>query len=295
MMPGQDKSRKPEQHEWAPLSPSLSLVDSVEATRLTFNETLKGGLEDLVNVNSLLSIAVFVGLTYATPSQRSLENRPECDAELRHAKNLVVLEVVAFSFFLFSSLVAKSLKVNVQLDDKNFKFYKPGKARLTWWKWVFLSLSVLASFLGCFFLMLSMFYLIQIRLGRLSCKSPYTQGATLLMTAIVCVGMLIYLPLVIAALHKTLHLDLPSPPTTTAAAATPAAATTTITTTTTTTTPPSGECNNKARLAGWATSSTQIVRPSCLCCWKEYCTVCVCVLFVYKNKKECMVALHARV
>ncbi|KAI7982931.1 hypothetical protein LOK49_LG15G00968 [Camellia lanceoleosa] len=171
-------------------------------------ENLKSGLDDLVNVNSLLSIAVFVGLSYATPGQRSLENRPECDAEPRQAKNLVVLEVVAFSFFLFSSLVAKSLKVNVQLDEENFEIYKPGKARLTSWKWVFLILSVLASFLGCFFLMLSMFYLIQIRLGRLSCKSPYTQGATLLMTAIVCVGMLIYLPLVFLALRKTLNLDL---------------------------------------------------------------------------------------
>ncbi|CAL5353366.1 unnamed protein product [Camellia sinensis] len=206
-----------------------------EERKKKIKEILKSGLDDLVNVNSLLSIAVFVGLSYATPGQRSLENRPECDAEPRQAKNLVVLEVVAFSFFLFSSLVAKSLKVNVQLNDENFETYKPGKARLTSWKWVFLILSVLASFLGCFFLMLSMFYLIQIRLGRLSCKSPYTQGATLLMTAIVCVGMLIYLPLVVAAVHKTLHLDLRSPPTTTAAAGgtTPAAATTT--------TPPSGE------------------------------------------------------
>ncbi|KAL7172886.1 hypothetical protein ACSBR2_032370 [Camellia fascicularis] len=172
---------------------------------------LKSGLDDLVNVNSLLSIAVFVGLSYATPGQRSLENRPECDAEPRQAENLVVLEVVAFSFFLFSSLVAKSLKVNFQIyGNGNFKIDETGQGHLRWWKWLFLSLSVLASFLGCFFLMLSMFYLIQIRLGRLSCKSPYTQGAALLMTVIVCVGMLIYLPLVVAALLKTLHLKFTS-------------------------------------------------------------------------------------
>lgn len=199
-----------------------------EQRKKKIKEILKSGLDDLVNVNSLLSIAVFVGLTYATPGQRSLENRPECDAEPHQAKNLVVLEVVAFSFFLFSSLVAKALKVNFQIyDNGNFEIdEKTGQGRLTWWKWVFLSLSVLASFLGCFFLMLSMFYLIQIRLGRLSCKSPYTQGATLLMVAIVCVGMLIYLPLVFAALHKTLNLNFSD--TTTAAAAATA-------------TPPSGE------------------------------------------------------
>ncbi|CAL5353362.1 unnamed protein product [Camellia sinensis] len=183
-----------------------------EEGKKKIKEILKSGLDDLVNVNSLLSIAVFVGLSYATPGQRSLENRPECDAEPRQAENLVVLEVVAFSFFLFSSLVAKSLKVNFQIyGDGNFEIdEKTGRGRLKWWKWVFLSLSVLASFLGCFFLMLSMFYLIQIRLGRVSCKSPYTQGAALLMTVIVCVGMLIYLPLVVAALHKALHLKFKS-------------------------------------------------------------------------------------
>ncbi|CAL5353360.1 unnamed protein product [Camellia sinensis] len=164
-----------------------------EERKKKIKEILKSGLDDLVNVNSLLSIAVFVGLTYATPGQRSLENRPECDAELLQAKILVVLEVVAFSFFLFSSLVAKSLKVNFQIyDDGHFEIYKPGIGRLTRWKWLFLSLPVLASFLGCFFLMLSMFYLIQIRLGRLSCKSPYTQGATLLMNTIVYFEFEIY-------------------------------------------------------------------------------------------------------
>ncbi|KAI7982178.1 hypothetical protein LOK49_LG15G00975 [Camellia lanceoleosa] len=105
-MPGQDKDEENQNN--------MNGQDEKQQTK-KIKEILKSGLEDLVNVNSLLSIAVFVGLTYATPGQRSLENRPECDAELRHAKNLVI------------------------------------------------------------------------RLGRLSCKSPYTQGATLLMTAIVCV------------------------------------------------------------------------------------------------------------
>ncbi|KAL7201204.1 hypothetical protein ACSBR1_032999 [Camellia fascicularis] len=94
---------------------------------------LKSGLDDLANVNSLLSIAVFMGLSYETPGQRSLENRPECDAEPRQAKNLVVLEVVAFSFFLFSSLVAKSLKVNFQIyDNGNFKIDETRQKHLRW-------------------------------------------------------------------------------------------------------------------------------------------------------------------
>ncbi|KAI7983291.1 hypothetical protein LOK49_LG15G00960 [Camellia lanceoleosa] len=168
-------------------------------------EIYKNGLDDLVNVNSLFSIAVFLGLSFATPGQRSLESRPKCDAEPHKAKLLVVLEVVSFSFFLLSSLVAKSLKVNLQIyGQENFC----PKGGLRFLKWLFLCLSVYASFLGCFFLMLSMIYLIQIRLGRLSCKSPYSGGAILSMIGIVSIGMLIYMPLVVAALHK----QPPNPP-----------------------------------------------------------------------------------
>ncbi|TQE12308.1 hypothetical protein C1H46_001961 [Malus baccata] len=77
-------------------------------------------LDGLVNVNSLFSIAVFVGLSLATPGQRSLENRTSCDAGIDVAKKLLVFEVVSFSFFLFSSLVAQGLKLAINLlNSKN--------------------------------------------------------------------------------------------------------------------------------------------------------------------------------
>ena len=60
-------------------------------------------------MNSLFTLAVFVGLSQASPSIRSLENRDECDAGPGLAKMLVLYEVVAFACFLLSSgLVAKS-------------------------------------------------------------------------------------------------------------------------------------------------------------------------------------------
>ncbi|GJN20380.1 hypothetical protein PR202_gb07750 [Eleusine coracana subsp. coracana] len=69
-------------------------------------------LDGVVNVNSLFTVAVFVGLSLATPGQlRSLAGDPAYDAGPGVARSLLVLEVVAFSSFLFSSLVAQGLKL----------------------------------------------------------------------------------------------------------------------------------------------------------------------------------------
>lgn len=73
-------------------------------------------LDGLVNVNSFFTIAVFVGLSLTTPGQQSLENRA-CDAGIDVAKKLLVFEVVSFSFFLFSSLVAQGLKLAINLQN----------------------------------------------------------------------------------------------------------------------------------------------------------------------------------
>ncbi|CAI8612467.1 unnamed protein product [Vicia faba] len=55
-------------------------------------------LDGLVNVNSLFTIAVFVGLSLTTPGQRSLENRTSCDAGIDVEKKLLVYEVVLVQF-----------------------------------------------------------------------------------------------------------------------------------------------------------------------------------------------------
>ncbi|KAI3830588.1 hypothetical protein MKW92_034103, partial [Papaver armeniacum] len=52
-------------------------------------------LDGLVNVNSLFTIAVFVGLSLTTPGQHSLENKDICDAGIDIAKRLLVYEVVS--------------------------------------------------------------------------------------------------------------------------------------------------------------------------------------------------------
>ncbi|XP_057488454.1 uncharacterized protein LOC130774438 isoform X2 [Actinidia eriantha] len=138
----------------------------------------------LVNVNSLFTIAVFVGLSLATPDQHSLENPSACDAGLGAAKKLLVFKVVSFSFFLFSSLVAQGLKLAINLlnsQDADEAFRAHINVRV-------LRFGMLGSVMGCLFLMLSMVNIIEIRLGKLSCgnkSSVHTVAALVILSRLV--------------------------------------------------------------------------------------------------------------
>ncbi|XP_057965869.1 uncharacterized protein LOC131156302 isoform X2 [Malania oleifera] len=57
-------------------------------------EVHRRALDDLVNVNSLFTIAVFVGLSFASPGQlHSLENRSACDPDPGMARRLIIFEI----------------------------------------------------------------------------------------------------------------------------------------------------------------------------------------------------------
>ncbi|KAG4936224.1 hypothetical protein JHK85_051143 [Glycine max] len=147
-------------------------------------------LDGLVNVNSLFTIAVFVGLSLTTPGQRSLENRSSCDADVDVAKKLLVFEVVSFSFFLFSSLVAQGLKLALNLlnskdADEAFRAHINLRAlRLG------MLGSAIGSVMGCLFLVLSMVNVIEIRLGMLSCGSKAAAHAVAAMVVLVSSALL---------------------------------------------------------------------------------------------------------
>ncbi|CAL9038362.1 uncharacterized protein LOC135619221 [Musa acuminata AAA Group] len=150
-------------------------------------------LDGLVNVNSLFTIAVFVGVSIAAPGQRSLEGRSTCDAGPDVARNLLVFEVVSFSFFLFSSLVAQGLKLAINLlnsNDVDEAFRAHINARV-------LRLGMLASavgsVMGCLFLLLSMVDVIQIRLGLLSCGSQSAVRAVATLVTLVCTALAVYI------------------------------------------------------------------------------------------------------
>jgi len=156
-------------------------------------------LDGLVNVNSHFTIAVFVGLSLTTPNQHSLENKTACDAGIDVARKLLVFEVVSFSFFLFSSLVAQGLKLAINLLNSkdvdevfrahiNLKVLRLGMMG-----------SAIGSVMGCLFLMLSMVNVIQIRLGMLSCGSKSAVHAVAALLILVSSALLVYISTVIYA------------------------------------------------------------------------------------------------
>ncbi|XP_057516717.1 uncharacterized protein LOC130797936 [Amaranthus tricolor] len=159
-------------------------------------------LDGLVNVNSLFTIAVFVGLSLTTPGQRSLENRSSCDAGIDVAKKLLVFEVVSFSFFLFSSLVAQGLKLAINIlnskdVDEVFRAHINTKVLR-----VGMLVSAVGSVMGCLFLMLSMVNVIEIRLGLLSCGSKSAGHAVAALVILVTSALLVYIS---TALYAFLH------------------------------------------------------------------------------------------
>ncbi|XP_022758803.1 uncharacterized protein LOC111305484 [Durio zibethinus] len=156
-------------------------------------------LDDLVNVNSLFTLAVFVGLSLARQGERSLENRTECDAGANNAKRLVVNEVASFACFLLSSLVAKALKIHVTIcQEEDFKHTRNQVVR-----GCMLLLSVWASVFGCIFLTISMVDVIQIKVGKLSCGSVYAWRATGALIAIVLLALSIYVPFMMNAIFTS--------------------------------------------------------------------------------------------
>ncbi|KAF8402296.1 hypothetical protein HHK36_013248 [Tetracentron sinense] len=156
-------------------------------------------LDGLVNVNSLFTIAVFVGLSLTTQGQSSLENKANCNAGLDVAKRLVVFEVVSFSFFLFSSLVAQGLKLAINLiNSKNVDDEFRAHINIKVLRFGMLG-SACGSVMGCLFLMLSMINVIQIRIGLLSCGSKSAIHAVATLVILVSSALVVYISITVYA------------------------------------------------------------------------------------------------
>ncbi|XP_040990865.1 uncharacterized protein LOC121238074 [Juglans microcarpa x Juglans regia] len=182
-----------------PRDSSVQRATSTSTATATTTSVHVTALDGLVNVNSLFTIAVFVGLSLTTPGQHSLENKAACDADVDVARKLLVFEVLSFSFFLFSSLVAQGLKLAINLLNSkdvneafrahiNFKILRLGMMG-----------SAVGSVMGCLFLMLSMVNVIEIRLGMLSCGSKSTVHAVAVLLILVSSALLVYISTAIYA------------------------------------------------------------------------------------------------
>lgn len=186
--------------EYESSEPRRTVSSSSVATAATTSVHVTA-LDGLVNVNSLFTIAVFVGLSLTTPDQHSLENSA-CDAGIDVAKKLLVFEVVSFSFFLFSSLIAQGLKLAINLlNSKDVDEAFRAHISLRVLRFGMLG-SAVGSVLGCLFLMLSMVSVIEIRLGMLSCGSKSAVRAVSALVVLVTTALLAYIS---TAVYAFLH------------------------------------------------------------------------------------------
>ncbi|KAK3444023.1 hypothetical protein EUGRSUZ_A00231 [Eucalyptus grandis] len=166
-------------------------------------EVHQNALDDLVNVNTLFTAAVFVGLAFANAGQQNIEGNKQCEAGVRVARRLVKNEVISFACYLFSSLVAKSLKTYLftyllshhTLQKINCKSSKGLRGTL-------FALSTSTSVIGGVLLLYSMVDMIQLRLGKIACKGTETLNAVGALMAVNILALVIYIPFVSHAIYK---------------------------------------------------------------------------------------------
>ncbi|XP_057801450.1 uncharacterized protein LOC131016747 [Salvia miltiorrhiza] len=148
-------------------------------------------LDGIVNVNSLFTLAMFVGLSMTSPENATTAWSAGCTTGGETVRRLIVFEVVSFSFYLFSSLVAQSLKLQINLRN-NLDPKDPHKADIDVDHLKYcLFASAVGSVLGCIFLILSIVDFIRVKLGSLSCGGKPVYAVV---TLVVCVGagLLVY-------------------------------------------------------------------------------------------------------
>ncbi|KAG8642040.1 uncharacterized protein LOC110608114 [Manihot esculenta] len=155
-------------------------------------------LEDLVTVNSLFTMAVFVGISMASPNNNTFETRPECQSDTKKEKSVIVFEIISFGCFIFSSMLAKSLGIYLNMfysGKVNGSLLKPIRGL------VFL-VSLLATIAGVALLTWSVIYVVEIKVGNLSCETEEALFAVVSLVVLVGVALLSYLfSMAFAILH----------------------------------------------------------------------------------------------
>ncbi|GAV56827.1 hypothetical protein CFOL_v3_00369, partial [Cephalotus follicularis] len=168
-------------------------------------------LDGIVNVNSLFTLAVFLGLTWnPRDPTNSLVADPTCAPGPLVAENLISFHVYSFSSFLFSSLIALGIKQAMRISrTPNYHYNQISSeifARVN--KTVFrvgMLVSGLGSVCGCVFLMLALINVVQIKLGSLACgrsSSGHTFAAVVPLVTLVPAALLIYVSVVLYALTR---------------------------------------------------------------------------------------------
>lgn len=166
-------------------------------------------LDGIVNVNSLFSLALFLGLTTSGnitfPVSGNQHHLRRCIAAKGPAlaERLVSSHVYSFSFFLFSSLIAMSLKqaIRTTTTTNEARVLSAGMGRVNLAALrVGIVASCVGSVLGCWFLTMALVDLVQVKLGPLECKKSFdTLAAIVPLVVLVPSALLIYVLLVLYA------------------------------------------------------------------------------------------------
>ncbi|PKA63130.1 hypothetical protein AXF42_Ash007926 [Apostasia shenzhenica] len=152
-------------------------------------------LDGIINVNSLFTLAVFLGLAWNPydPGDGGFAVG-ECAAGTRVMEDLVSFHVYSFSCFLFSSLIALCLKQAVRLVRPPSRPF-PARVNRAVLRAIILA-SAVGSVFGCGFLMMALVNVVQVKLGRLSCAGAGAVGAVVTLVILIPVAMLIYIAII---------------------------------------------------------------------------------------------------
>ncbi|GKU92032.1 hypothetical protein SLEP1_g5814 [Rubroshorea leprosula] len=160
-------------------------------------------LDGIVHVNSLFTLAVFLGMTWNPADQigsnPSLITNQNCSPTNKIAEDLVSFHVYSFSSFLFSSIIALALKQALQISKTEyfvteFSFLAKINKNLLQ---IGMLVSAVGSVFGCGFLMLALINVVQIKLGTLACGTIYAFAAVVPLVILVPVALFIYVCLVL--------------------------------------------------------------------------------------------------
>ncbi|GKE00221.1 hypothetical protein Tco_1388204 [Tanacetum coccineum] len=166
-------------------------------------------LDGIVNVNSLFTLGLFLGLTVnpMDPSYTLVDSsHTACIPSSSVAENLVAFHVYSFSSFLFSSLIAFGLKQGIRsARDGEFRV-EVNDGTIAHVNLRVLRAGILASAAGsvsgCLFLTLALVDLVQIKLGKLACLDWYGLAAVVPLVVLVPSALAFYVCVVLHAFTR---------------------------------------------------------------------------------------------
>ncbi|KAF7805418.1 protein maternal effect embryo arrest 60 [Senna tora] len=174
-------------------------------------------LDGIVNVNSLFTLALFLGITSTNTNANAnlVGGDTACVAGASISESLITYHVYSFSSFLFSSLIALALKQAINISkgaEEADALGVTGFVRNVAVSFVVkvdilalrmgILVSAFGSVFGCAFLVMALVDLVQIKLGTLGCGSHYTFAAVAPLLFLVPMALIIYIFLVLYAFTR---------------------------------------------------------------------------------------------